>query len=68
MVLLDTRQYAAASALMGELEKYSETDYRVAWVMSRLYQALGDSHTAADALKRAQALGGERAIAVEPAL
>jgi len=68
MVLLDTHQYAAASAIMGELEKYSESDYRVAWVMSRLYQSLGDAPTAASARVRAQALGGERDIAAEPVL
>ncbi len=68
MVLLDTHEYAAASAIMGELEKYSESDYRVAWVMSRLYQALGDTQTAASARGRAKALGGERGIGLEPAL
>ena len=68
MVLLDTHQYAAASAIMGELEKYSESDYRVAWVMSRLYQSLGDAQTAATARTRAKALGGERDIAAEPVL
>ncbi len=68
MVLLDTHQYAAASAIMGELEKYSESDYRVAWVMSRLYQALGDAQTAAAARGRAKALAGERAIGLEPLL
>ncbi len=68
MVLLDTHQLAAASAIMGELEKYSESDYRVAWVMSRLYQALGDAQTAASARTLAKALGGERDLALEPAL
>jgi DNA-binding winged helix-turn-helix (wHTH) protein/tetratricopeptide (TPR) repeat protein len=68
MVLLDTHQYAAASAIMGELEKYSETDYRVALVMSRLYQALGDRQAVASARGRAMALSGERAFAVEPVL
>jgi DNA-binding winged helix-turn-helix (wHTH) protein/tetratricopeptide (TPR) repeat protein len=68
MILLDTQKYGAASAIMGELEKYSESDYRVAWVMSRLYQALGDDRAAASARARAQALGGEREIALEPVL
>jgi DNA-binding winged helix-turn-helix (wHTH) protein/tetratricopeptide (TPR) repeat protein len=68
MVLLDTHQYAGASAIMGELEKYAETDYRVAWVMSALYQALGDPRTAASARERTKMLGGERNIAVEPVL
>jgi tetratricopeptide (TPR) repeat protein len=68
MMLLDTRQYAAASAIMGELEKYVETDYRVAWVMSTLYQALGDPRAAASARVRVRTLGGERDTAVEPVL
>jgi tetratricopeptide (TPR) repeat protein len=68
MVLLDNRQSAAASAIMGELEKYSETDFRVAWVMSRLYQALGDAGAAASASARAKALAGERSLATEPVL
>jgi DNA-binding winged helix-turn-helix (wHTH) protein/tetratricopeptide (TPR) repeat protein len=68
MLLLDTRQAAAASAIMGQLEKYSETDYRVAWGMSRLYRALGDAQAVATAEGRARALAGERDIAVEPVL
>lgn len=68
MILLDTRQYAAASAIMGRLEKYAETDYRVAWAMLKLYQALGDQRAAAAALERANALRGDRDIAVEPVL
>jgi DNA-binding winged helix-turn-helix (wHTH) protein/tetratricopeptide (TPR) repeat protein len=68
MVLLDNRQSAAASAIMGELEKYSETDFRVAWVMSRLYRALGDAGAAASASARAKALAGERSLATEPVL
>ncbi|KAF1717884.1 hypothetical protein CSC74_02970 [Pseudoxanthomonas yeongjuensis] len=68
MLLLDTHQYAAASAIMGELEKYAETDYRVAWVMSALYQALGDPRAAASAGERIRTLGGERDTAIEPIL
>ncbi|HEV8693494.1 MAG TPA: winged helix-turn-helix domain-containing protein [Lysobacter sp.] len=67
-VLLDARQYDAASAIMGRLEKYAETDYRVAWAMLTLYRALGDQRAAAAALERANALRGDRDIAVEPVL
>lgn len=67
-ILLDTRQYDAASAIMGRLEKYAETDYRVAWAMLKLYRALGDQHAAAAALERANLLRGDRDIAVEPVL
>ena len=68
MLLLETHQYAAASSILGELEKYAESDYRVAWVMSALYQALGDTRTAAAARERARALGGERDLARAPIL
>jgi len=67
-VLLDARQYDAASAIMGRLEKYAETDYRVAWAMLTLYRALGDQRAASAALERANALRGDRDIAVEPVL
>ncbi|GAB3371858.1 hypothetical protein GCM10027431_21390 [Lysobacter rhizosphaerae] len=67
-VLLDARQYDAASAIMGRLEKYAETDYRVAWAMLALYRALGDQQVAAAALERANTLGGDRDVAVEPVL
>jgi DNA-binding winged helix-turn-helix (wHTH) protein/tetratricopeptide (TPR) repeat protein len=68
MVLLDAHQYDAASAIMGRLEKYAETDYRVARVMLTLYRALGDQRAAAAALERTNALRGDRDIAVEPVL
>jgi len=68
MALLATHQYGPASAIMGELEKYAESDYRVAWVMPRLYQALGDKQAAAAAQGRAEGLSGERDVALEPLL
>jgi hypothetical protein len=68
MVLLDARQYDAASAIMGRLDKYVETDYRVAWAMRTLYRALGDQGTATAALGRANALRGERDITIAPVL
>jgi tetratricopeptide (TPR) repeat protein len=68
MTLLDARESTAASAIMGELEKYAETDYRVAWVMATLYQSLGDPRAAASARERVKALSGERDPAVEPIL
>lgn len=68
MLLLDARQYASASAIMGELEKYAETDYRVAWVMRALYRALGDPRAAASADERIKSLGGERNTVIEPVL
>jgi hypothetical protein len=68
MVLLDARQFDAASAILGRLEKYADTDYRVAWAMKTLYRALGDQGAAAAALGRASALRGDRDIAIPPVL
>jgi hypothetical protein len=53
---------------MGKLEKYVETDYRVAWTMRTLYRALGDQRAAAAALEHANALRGDRGLASEPVL
>jgi DNA-binding winged helix-turn-helix (wHTH) protein/tetratricopeptide (TPR) repeat protein len=68
LVLLDARQYDAAAAIMGRLEKYAESDYGVAWAMVTFYRALGDQPAAAAALARANALRGDRDISVEPVL
>lgn len=68
MLLLDAGQYNAASAIMGRLEKYVETDYRVAWTMRTLYRALGDQRAAAVALEHANTLRGDRGLAFEPVL
>jgi tetratricopeptide (TPR) repeat protein len=67
-LLLDTRRYAEASAIMGGLEKYAESDYRVAWAMSALYQALGDPRAETAARGRIRVLAGERDFALEPVL
>ena len=68
LTLLDARNSTAASALMGELEKYAESDYRVAWVMAALYHALGDARAAGSARTHATALAGQRDIGIEPIL
>lgn len=68
MLHLDQRQYDAAAAVLGNLDAYVETDYRVAWATWALYRALGDARMAAVAAKRLQALRGERDISVEPIL
>lgn len=58
----------AAAALLGDLDAFAATDYRVAWTTLALYRALGDAGMASSAEKRVQALRGERDPAVEPAL
>ncbi|MBF6024060.1 winged helix-turn-helix domain-containing protein [Lysobacter niastensis] len=68
MLLLQQGQRDAAAAVLGDLDAFAASDYRVAWVTLRLYRALGDPDMAAAALKRVEALRGERDIAVEPVL
>lgn len=67
-LLLDAKQYAAASSILGETEKYADADYRVAWAMSALYQALADPRASVAARERARQLAGERDLAIPPAL
>ncbi|GAB3371397.1 hypothetical protein GCM10027431_20190 [Lysobacter rhizosphaerae] len=67
-LLLDRGQPDAAAAVLGDLDAFAASDYRVAWTTLALYRALGDPGMAANALERVQALRGERDIAVEPVL
>ena len=67
-LLLDQGQRDAAAAILGDLDAFAGIDYRVAWATLALYRALGDPAMTANALKRVQALRGERDLAVEPAL
>jgi tetratricopeptide (TPR) repeat protein len=67
-LLLDKGQREAAAAVLGDLDAFAATDYRVAWATLALYRALGDPAMTAIALVRVQALRGERDIAVEPVL
>lgn len=68
MLLLQQGQHDAAAAVLGDLDTFAATDYRVAWATLRLYRALGDAGMAATALRRVEALRGERDIVVEPVL
>jgi hypothetical protein len=68
LILLDARQSDAASAIMGRLEKYVDSDYRVAWALLALYRTLGDEPAAAAARARVDALRGDRDIGIEPLL
>ena len=67
-LLLAQGQRDAAAALLGDLDAFAATDYRVAWTTLSLYRALGDAGMTATALQRVQALRGERDANVEPAL
>jgi hypothetical protein len=67
-LLLADGQRDAAAAVLGDLDTFAGTDYRVAWTTLALYRALGDAAMTATALHRVQSLKGERDITVEPAL
>jgi tetratricopeptide (TPR) repeat protein len=67
-LLLALGQRDAAAAVLGDLDAFAASDYRVAWTTLSLYRALGDAGMTATALQRVQALRGERDPAVEPAL
>ena len=67
-LLLQQGRHDSAAAVLGDLDAFAATDYRVAWTTLRLYRALGDAGMAATAIKRVQALRGERDIEVEPVL
>ena len=65
-LLLAQRHSDAAAAVLGDLDAFVALDYRVAWATLELYRELGDQGMVVDALKRVQALRGERDIAMEP--
>ena len=67
-VLLEQGQTDRASAVLGDLDAFSSSDYRVAWTTLALYRALGDEGMAKNALTQVGALRGERDPALEPAL
>ncbi|HZX76167.1 winged helix-turn-helix domain-containing protein [Lysobacter sp.] len=66
-LLLDKRPEAAV-AVLGDLDAFVETDYRVAWAMWRLHRALGDRTTADRLERQAVALKGERDLTRVPVL
>ena len=67
-VLLEQGQTDRASAVLGDLDAFSSSDYRVAWTTLALYRALGDEGMAKNALNQVEALRGERDPDLEPAL
>jgi len=67
-VLLEQGQTDRASAVLGDLDAFSSSDYRVAWTTLALYRALGDEGMARNALTQVGVLRGERDPALEPAL
>jgi tetratricopeptide (TPR) repeat protein len=67
-LLLEQGQADQASAVLGDLDAFSSSDYRVAWTTLALYRALGDEGMATIALDHVQALRGQRDPAIEPAL
>lgn len=67
-LLLDQDNAEAASPVLGDLDAFAATDYRVAWEALALYRALNDPAMASKAMQRVQALRGEREVPVRPPL
>jgi len=67
-LLLEQGRRDAAAAILGDLDAFVASDYRVAWATLSLYRALGDAGMTATALARVQTLCGERDINREPSL
>lgn len=67
-VLMDSQQLDQASAVLGELDAYAATDYRVAWLAYALYSKRGDTGPGRQAQQQASALAGERKLTVPPLL
>jgi len=67
-ILMEARQFEQATAVLGELDAYTATDYRVAWMAAALYGKRGDAGPARQARQQASALAGERSLDVAPLL
>jgi hypothetical protein len=60
--LLDHGDLEKASAVIGQVGRWSEHDFRCAVLQVRLYQALGQEEAWRTALDRAKAIAGERPL------
>lgn len=67
-LLLDRKQPEAAASVLGDLNTFADSDYRVAWATLALYRYLGDSAMIDSTLARAEKLRGERELVIEPVL
>ena len=63
LMRLDRDEPQQAAAVLGELDAYADSDYRVAWSTMTLYRMLGDAAQAERARAQAEALRGERKLA-----
>lgn len=68
LLLLEGGHADAAAAVLGDLDAFVDTDYRVAWATWHLYRTLGDTTMAAKLLQQAVALKGERDLSSVPVL
>lgn len=68
LLLLEIGHSDAAAAVLGDLDAFVDTDYRVAWATWHLYRTLGDTGMAAKLLQQAVALKGERDLSSVPVL
>ena len=67
-LLLEQGRTDQASAVLGDLDAFAATDYRVAWTSLALYGAPDDPAMIAPAQQRAEKLRGERTLSVRPVL
>lgn len=68
LLLLEGGHSDAAAAVLGDLDSFVDTDYRVAWATWHLYRTLGDTAMAAKLLRQTVALKGERDLSTVPVL
>jgi tetratricopeptide (TPR) repeat protein len=60
--LVDAGEIDQASAVAGRLAPWSAKDMRAAWTQARIYRALRKDDAAREAIARASAIAGERAL------
>ena len=59
---------ATQTAILGDLDAFARSDYRVAWMAFTLYRRLDDPAMTSTARTRLESLRGERDIGIEPLL
>jgi len=68
LLLLESGQPQDASAVLGQLDAYATTDYRVAWLAWSIYRHSDNAALARRTQAQAEALCGQRSLADEPVL
>lgn len=68
LLLLQANQPQAATAVLGELDTYADTDYRVAWLAWTVHRRSGNRAMTERAQHQADNLRGQRLLVHEPLL